>query len=180
MRQTVRKDHSEVQSNVLEGGFTLLEMVIAIVVLFIAIAGVFAAVGYAVNLNTGNSQRSQSLSVLQREIELMRNAKFTPAVVSPGALAVPTTINCADPDNGIRDITGGAKPIQLRYGADCSAYRVQTTVDDDPFTDGVQINPTLTAPQLKEIEIIVTPMGAKGLWETGRQTRMILRRVRSN
>jgi len=63
-----------------EAGFTLVETVIALVILLIAVLGVFGAFTYAIRFNTGNSARSQALSVLQREVESLRSAKFTPTI----------------------------------------------------------------------------------------------------
>src|SRR5215213_3879146 len=86
-----------------QSGFTFIEMIFALVILFIAVMGVFAAVTYATKYNHGNSQRSQALAVMQREVELLRSAKFTPTVVSNVTTPTPT---CATADNGSRDITG--------------------------------------------------------------------------
>lgn len=157
-----------------EGGFSLIEMVIALVILLIAVLGVFAAFAYATKLNRGNSQRSQAVSVFQREIELLRSAKFTPAITSNVTTATPT---CASPDDGQRDITGGVKPRQLRCGVDGTQYLVDVTVDDDPYTAGVQVN---AASNFKEITLLSTPVGPDGGWVVGNQVRIILRRVRSN
>ncbi len=46
-----------------ESGFTLIEMVIALVILFIVVMGVFSTFVYATKFNRGNSQRSQAVSV---------------------------------------------------------------------------------------------------------------------
>ena len=152
-------------------GFTLLEVVIALIILMVAVLGVFAACAYATKWNSGNSQRSQSLSVFQREVELLRSAKFTPAVVD-------NTINT--PDNGKRDITGGVKADRVVTAADGQTYLVHTEVDDDPFTAGIQVNVVPTAPTLKEISLTVTPQGADGKWITASKATIIMRRVRAN
>lgn len=156
-----------------ESGFSLVEMVIALLILLIAVMGVFAAFAYATKFNRGNSQRSQAVSVFQREVELLRSAKFTPAVVSSVTTATPT---CASPDDGQRDITGGVKAAQQRCGIDGTVYLVNTTVDDDPYAAGlVDVNAGL-----KEITLEVTPQGADGTWVTANRVRMVVRRVRAN
>lgn len=152
-------------------GFTLLEVVIAMVILMVAVLGVFAAFTYSTRYNTGNSQRSQALSVFQKEVELLRSAKFTPGIVD-------STINT--PDNGQRDITGGIKADRVVTSADGRTYLVHTEIDDDPFTAGVQVNPVPTAPTLKEITLTVTPQGADGNWVTASKATIIFRRVRAN
>src|SRR5215207_7616928 len=68
-----------------EGGFSLIEITIALVILMVVVMGVFAAFTYATVYNTGNNWRSQALSVLQDEVETLRAVKFNPppAVVAP-------------------------------------------------------------------------------------------------
>lgn len=168
-----------------QSGFTLIEMIIALVILFIAVLGVFAAVTYATKYNHGNSQRSHGLAVMQREIELLRSAKFTPTVVSNVTTPTPT---CATADNGSRDITGGAKAVQVRCGIDGTMYLVETTIDDNPAMDGMQVYPGPSpAALMKEITIQVTPVSPEGqtaageaTWVTGNPIFIVFRRVRAN
>jgi type II secretory pathway pseudopilin PulG len=152
-----------VSSNDRESGFSLIEAVIALVILTVAILGVFAAFTYAIRYNTGNNARSQALSVLQREIESLRSAKFTPSIVD----STPANL----------DLTGGVKPARTVSSGNGGIYIVETTVDDDPFTAGVQVNPAKT---MKEINIRVTPVGADGQWVTAYRTQAAFRRVRAN
>ena len=168
-----------------QGGFTFIEMIFALVILFIAVMGVFAAVTYATKYNHGNSQRSQALAVMQREVELLRSAKFTPTVVSNVTTPTPT---CATADNGSRDITGGTKAVQVRCGIDGTMYLVETTIDDDPALLGTQVYPGPTpAAVMKEITIRVTPVSPEGqtaagqaTWVTGNPIFVVFRRVRAN
>jgi type II secretory pathway pseudopilin PulG len=147
-----------------ERGFTLLEAVIALLVLMIAIMGVFAAFTYSIRYNTGNSKRSQALAVLQREVESLRSAKFTPSITD------------STPAN--MDLTGGTKAVRTVVSpGDNSSYLVSTVVDDDPFTAGVQVDATKT---LKEITVEVRPLSADGGWVTAYRTRAVFRRVRAN
>ncbi len=158
-------------------GFSLVETIIALLILMVATLGVFGVFAYATTINTGNSNRSQALAILQREVELMRSAKFTPTVISNATTA---TATCADVDDGARDLTGGAKASQTRCASDNTRYVVDTVIDDDPFTPNTpdpQINASTT---LKEITITVTPVGANGTWITAYRTRAVFRRVRSN
>lgn len=146
-----------------ERGFSLLETVIALLILMIAVLGVFGTFAYSTRLNTGNARRSQSLSVLQREIEFLRSAKFTPTITD----STPANI----------DLTGGVKTARTVIGADNASYRVETTVDDDPFTANVQVD---TTKSMKEITIQVTPLSVYGTWVTANRVRAVFRRVRSN
>lgn len=166
-------------------GFTLIEMIIALIILLIAVLGVFAAITYATKYNHGNSQRSQALAVMQREVELLRSAKFTPTVVSNVTTPTPT---CATADNGSRDITGGVKAVQLRCGIDGTMYLVETTIDDDPAVPDTQVYPGPSpAALIKEIRILVTPVSPEGqtrpgqaTWVTGNPVFVVIRRVRAN
>jgi len=162
-----------------DAGFSLVEVIIALLILMIATLGVFGVFAYATTLNTGNSNRSQALSILQREVELLRSAKFTPnpLLVSNTTTATPA---CATVDNGSRDITGGVKAAQLRCGSDGTAYLVETRIDDDPFTADAPDPQVNAATTFKEITLTVTPAGANGTWIIAYQTRAIFRRVRSN
>lgn len=145
-----------------ENGFSLVEVMIALVILLISILGVFAAFTYATTYNTGNSRRSQSLSVFQQEIELLRSAKFTPTIYNDPLL------------------TGGTKtPKVVTSQGDNNKYLVETIVDNDPVAPGIQTSGDNTT-TLKEITITVTPQGANGSWVLGYKTKVVLRRVRAN
>jgi Tfp pilus assembly protein PilV len=154
IRSDLRRIHND------ERGLSLVEVVVALLVLMVAVLGVFAAFTYSTIYNTGNSRRSQALSVLQAEVETLRSVKFNPP---------PAVIDAT--------LAGGVKADKTVVAADGSSYLVQTTVDDDPFTAGVQTDATKT---LKEITITVTPFGANGTWVTANATRTVFRRVRSN
>lgn len=147
-----------------EGGFSLVEVIIAMVILLVALLGVFLTFTYAVNYNAGNNTRSQALSILQQEVELMRSAKFTPTKTDQGPYP-------------IADLRGGVQTPRVITSADNNRFRVNVTVDDDPETSGVQIN---TATTLKEITIVVMPDSPTPGWQTAVPATVVLRRVRSN
>lgn len=156
-----------------ESGFSLIEVVIALLILFVAVLGVFAAFTYSTTYNTGNSRRSQALSVLQKEVELLRSAKFLPQPRGADSVTASPTA-----DDGRRDITGGAKPQREIRAADGTVHLVDIVVDDDPYVAGVQVDPLK---HLKEIRVTVTPRGsAANSWETGYRTTAVFRRARSN
>jgi prepilin-type N-terminal cleavage/methylation domain-containing protein len=146
-------------------GFTLIEMVIALIILFIACMGVFATFAYATKFNRGNSQRSQGLSVLQREVELLRSAKFTPTTVSDTTIHQHTGPACATAppaDSGSRDIRGGDKEVEYRCGIDNNVYAVYTSIDDDPTTPAIDTDSvSIYHPTMKQITIKVIPVGSE-------------------
>src|SRR5215203_1243747 len=79
-----------------ERGFSLVEVVIALVILMIVVMGVFAAFAYSTVYNTGNSWRSHALSMMQDEVENLRSLKFNPppAIIAPelaGGVKAPRT-----------------------------------------------------------------------------------------
>lgn len=143
-----------------ESGFSLIEVVIALVILLISVLGVFAAFSFATTYNGGNNRRSQALSLFQQEIELLRSAKFTSTIYNDPAL------------------TGGTKPSRTVTHQGYT-YLVDVTVDNDPFTPLVQSAGDNTT-TLKEITIAVTPQNVTGNWVTALQTKVVFRRVRAN
>jgi len=146
----------------IEGGFTLIEAMIAMVILTICLLSVVTIFTYAIRFNTGNNTRTQAIAVLQREVEQLRSAKFTPSA------------------NGTDEILkGGAKPLKIVDAADLSSYQVQIVVDNFPFNDGIPNNDESTT-TLKEITVTVTPQNVSAAWVTAVQTRAVFRRVRSN
>jgi prepilin-type N-terminal cleavage/methylation domain-containing protein len=142
-----------------ENGFSLIEVMIALVILLIAVVGVFTTFTYATIYNGGNSQRSQALSVSQQQIELLRSAKFTPTIMDSS-------------------LEGGIKPPVTVRAADGFRYLVEITVDDDPFTPG--FSPRDDTKTLKEITVIITPQSITGSWVVAYPTKAIVRRARAN
>lgn len=141
-----------------QAGFSLMEVIIAMVILMIALMGVFYTFTYAVSYNSGNSQRSQALAILQQEIEMMRSAKFTPVLID-------------------QVLIGGEKTPKLVTAIDGNIFLVQVVIDDDPFTSGIQIDNTKT---LKEITVTVTSESPATLWQTSIPSKIVFRRVRGH
>jgi Tfp pilus assembly protein PilV len=152
------KDYSLKDRNNGEAGFSLLEAVMSTIVLLVTLLGVSSVFTFSISRNTGNNRRSQALSVLQREVELIRSYKFTPTVTDS-------------------DLQAGAKAAKYSTSADGSSYRVEITVDDDPFTTGIQTESTKT---LKEVTVTVTPANMVDSWQTAVPTTLTIRRVRGN
>lgn len=153
-----------------EAGFSLVEVVIAMVIFLIALLGVFITFTYAVNYNAGNSSRAQALAVLQQEVELMRSAKFTPTHTDNFTPTVP--------DDGRRDITGGTKPSRTVTSADGKRFIVDVKVDNNPLTQVVDDESVSTT--FKEITVTVTLDSPTPGWQTAIPATVIVRRVRGN
>jgi type II secretory pathway pseudopilin PulG len=141
-----------------ENGFTLIEATAATAILLVVLLGAASVFTYSTIYNTGSNIRSQALSVLQREIETIRIAKFTPSVTD-------------------ETLTGGEKAPKYVTAADGTSFKVVNVVDDDPFTAGTQVDSTKT---LKEISITITPTNKVASWQTAVGTEVIIRRVRGN
>jgi type II secretory pathway pseudopilin PulG len=154
-----------------ESGSSLIEALIALVILMVVVMGVFAAFTYSTRLNGGNSRRSQALSVMQKEVELLRSAKFV-----IGATDSYTPVDCNDPRRNLTG-TGGVARTMTCQAVDGANYLIQTEIDDDPFTAGQQVDATQN---LKEIRVTVTQLAWVDRWEKGYVTRAVFRRVRSN
>jgi Tfp pilus assembly protein PilV len=141
-----------------EDGSSLVEVIVAITILLVALLGVFASLTYAINYNSGNNARSQALAVLQQEIEQMRSKKFTPSLTDS-------------------ELTGGVKTDKTVVTSDGNKFKVSVTIDDDPFTTGVQTDITKT---IKEITVAVALDRPTPGWQTAVPATVILRRTRSN
>ncbi len=143
-----------------EKGFSLIEVTIALVVLLVALLGVFITFTYALNYNAGNNVRAQALAVLRQQTELLRSAKFTPGITDASLI-------------------GGTKPVQVVTSADGNQFRVAIAVDNDLVTSGIQsTNETTTT--IKEIIVSVTPQQVTSGWQAAIQATATLRRVRAN
>ena len=172
------------------GGFTLVECVIALLIIMIALLGVFSVFTYAITYNAGNKARAQALAILQQEVERYRAAKFN---------GVPETDNFTpgDPDDGRRDITGGRKADRTVTAPSGMAFTVRVSVDNAPFVANTPDPPNLDIPQneayqcsspqgdpvdctLKEITIEVRLAAPNPGWQTAIPVRTVLRRVRGN
>lgn len=139
-------------------GFSLVEAMIAMVILLIALLGVFITFTYAVSYNAGNNSRSQALAVLQQKTEQLRSAKFTPTITDS-------------------ILQGGKKAQETVSAADGNQFLIDVTVDDDPFTANTQINNNTT---FKEIAITVNLASPTPGWQTSVPINVTLRRVRAN
>ncbi|MDQ6788868.1 MAG: prepilin-type N-terminal cleavage/methylation domain-containing protein [Acidobacteriota bacterium] len=143
-----------------ETGFSLVEVTIAMVILMVALLGIFATFTYAINYNAGNNSRAQALAVLQQQVEQMRSAKFTPEITDAS-------------------LTGGTKARQIVTSGDGGSYRVDISVDNDLATSGIQSTNESTT-TLKEVTVTVALDSPTPGWQTSIPATVILRRVRAN
>jgi prepilin-type N-terminal cleavage/methylation domain-containing protein len=154
-----------------EAGFSLIEVVIAMVIILVALLGVFVTFTYAISYNAGNNSRAQAVAILQREVELLRSAKFTPSVRD--------SVTSGTPDNGSRDITGGVKTARNTTSADGNRFIVETKIDNDPSTEAIDSGNEDTT-TIKQITVSVKLANPTPGWQTSVPITVVLRRVRSN
>jgi prepilin-type N-terminal cleavage/methylation domain-containing protein len=171
MKQSEEKSSPQAMAKKSERGFTLIEVSMALMILLVALLGIFATITYAVNYNAGNNSRAQALSVLQREIELYRSAKFTPEITDN------YTPSSSTDDK--RDLTGGTKTTRIITAADGGRYKVDIKVDNDIATSGIQATGESTT-TLKEISITVALDNPTPGWQSSVPTTVVLRRTRAN
>jgi len=160
-RTTNKNNSPAAERKSAESGFSLIEVIIALVIFLVVILGIFAAFTYATKYNSGNSKRSHALSVLQERVELLRSLKFTPTIYNDARL------------------TGGTKTPETVTASDELTYKIETVVDNNPAMTGIQSTNDSTT-TLKEITVTVTMQAVNGSWETAFPTKVVMRRVRAN
>lgn len=173
-----------------ESGFTLIEVMFALVIIMIAMLGVLTVFTYAIQYNAGNKTRSEALTILQQEVERYRAAKFN-------AGSPPDNFTPGTPDDGRRDITGGRKATRNVTTATGNIYTVEVSVDNDPTVANTPDPPNLDIPQnesatcsspqgttipcaIKEITIRVKLAAPSPGWQTAVPAMVVLERVRGN
>ncbi|HEY6232734.1 MAG TPA: prepilin-type N-terminal cleavage/methylation domain-containing protein [Pyrinomonadaceae bacterium] len=133
LRGCIRPD-GDGKQNAEDGGFTLLEAVIAMLLMTVIALGSASLFSYSIYNNSGASDRATSIAIAQEALELLRSAQFN-ATTTDATLAGGTTSQ-----TGI--IRGGR------------VFDLTKTIDDDPATAGVQ---TSAASNFKSITVTVVP-----------------------
>ena len=160
LKNRCAKEFTRKKGNKNEAGFSLIEVVSSMVILLIVLLGVFITFTYSINYNAGNSSRSQALSVLQREVEIMRSKKFTPDFTDP-------------------DLYGGVKPDRSRVYLDGNKFIISSSIDNNPSTPAIDADESVK-PSIKQIKITVALDRPTPGWQTAIPASVILQRVRGN
>ena len=148
-----------------EAGFTLIETLVAAMIMIILCVGVFTVVDQAIKLNTGNNIRSQAQTVLQKEAEFYRALKYVPVGQDP-------LLNAHE-----AELTSDS-PVA---SADGTLFDVFVTIDNDPYADLIQTDiPPEDQCQFKEItiEAKLTNPPPQGGWLSNLRTKVVFQRVR--
>jgi prepilin-type N-terminal cleavage/methylation domain-containing protein len=137
-----------------ERGFTLIEIVIAMVVMMVVCLGVASLFSYAAYYVSGGNDRAQALSIAQQTMESLRHRKFSTTFTDPYLMANSSGLNAF------------ANPTIVTRGADTAlaaptgrSYKVELIVTDVPPSIG-------TVSTLKNITVRVTPLGGGMKWAT--------------
>jgi Tfp pilus assembly protein PilV len=82
---------------VTEGGFTLIETSIAMVIMMVAALGVVSLFTYAIGYNSGGNDRAVAISVAQQQLEQLRSVSFTDSLLNTtsasGTVITPDTVS---------------------------------------------------------------------------------------
>ena len=141
-------------------GFTLVEVLIAAMIMIILAVGVLSVFSFATKINAGNNLRAQALTVLQKEVEYYRSLKYVPdPVLSDDALNAGTY----------------ARP--QRTSEDGTKFNLSVVITN---VSGVSGNLSDNTSTLKEIKVIATAVNAQQGWLNNLHTDVTILRVRSN
>jgi len=149
------------KKHVTAAGFSLVEVIIAGIVMIILCIGTMTVFTHAVKINRGNNLRSQAQTVLQQEAEFYRSLKFIP-------IGSDTQLNGGTYDN-----------VRTRTTPDGRAFYVSVTIDNDPYAAGLQTGSESNC-KFKEIKITTVPVAPESGWLSDLNTTITLQRVRTN
>jgi len=140
----------------------LIEATVALVIILVALLGVFISITYAISYNAGNKNRTKTLAVLQEQVERLRSAKFTPTQT----------------DFPLRGTSSSG--ITQTITRDNMFYNITTIVDNDPSTTAIESETDKPDTSIKEIKITAVMADPSPGWQTAVPATVVLRRVRAN
>lgn len=126
-----------------EIGFTLLEAIIALLLMLIVALGSASLFSFSVYNNSGGSDRATSLAIAQQALEGLRSARFNLTTTDPGLV--------------------GGTTIQTVV-VEGRTFRMTRAIDDRPSTPGVDVHATTN---LKGITVTVVPQSITRGWASG-------------
>jgi type II secretory pathway pseudopilin PulG len=140
-------------------GFTLIEVMVAAMLMIILAVGLLSVTSHVVKLNRGNNIRIQAQSALQAEAEYYRSLRFVP-------VGSDTAVNA------------GTYTRPNRVTADNSNFAISVVIINKNLVNGSTSNDATAT--LKEITIAATPAVAQTGWLANLNTNMTIQRVRAN
>lgn len=159
MAKASARPHTRERSRRQEGGFTLMETTIALVLLLVVGLGAASLFSYSIYNNSAGSDRATALAVAQQAMEQLRTADFKISTTDASLNAGTYT------QNGV-----------IRDGR---RFTVVKIIDDNPATPAVDVNPSTS---LKGITVRVTANSVGRGWASGAFATMTLvtQRTRSD
>jgi Tfp pilus assembly protein PilV len=125
-------------------GFTLLEAVIALLIMLIVALGSASLFSFSIYNNSGGTDRATSLAVAQQALERLRSAQFNS-----------TTTDA---------VLNGGTTVQAGIVRDGRQFSLTVAVDDNPSTTTIDVN---AATNLKGITVTVVPQSIGRGWAFG-------------
>ena len=126
-----------------ESGFTLLEAIIALLLMLIVALGSASLFSFSIYNNSGGSDRATSLAIAQQALESLRSAQFN-ATTTDASLAGATTVETV--------------------AVEGRTFRLTTAIDDVPATTVPDVDPNTN---LKGITVTVVPLSIARGWAFG-------------
>jgi len=136
LRTSRRASGAKLKRAEAERGFTLIETVIALLIMMIVVLGIGSVFAFAVLNNSNGTDRAQTLAVAQQRLETLRNLQFSETVTD-------------------KDLTVGPHTLTVKRGQgdeEGRQYKIDWEIVDNP-------NKTL-----KTITVKVTPITAGPAW----------------
>jgi prepilin-type N-terminal cleavage/methylation domain-containing protein len=146
----------EKHSGAEQSGFTLLEAVIALLIMLIVALGSVSLFSFSIYNNSGGTDRATSLAVAQQALERLRSAQFN-STTTDAVLNAGTT-------------------VQAGIVRDGRQFTLTVAVDDNPATLAIDVN---AATNLKGITVTVVPQSIGRGWAFGAGGTIILVTQRS-
>jgi len=96
-----------------QGGFTLIETTIAMMVMMVAGLGVVSLFTYSISYNSGGNDRAVAISIAQQHIEQLRSVQFTDSLLNVTAATVlsPDTLSNGRTYRVTRTVTGSNNDV---------------------------------------------------------------------
>ena len=127
-----------------ESGFSILEAVIALVLMLVVALGAVSLFSYSVYNNSGGTDRATSLAIAQQRLEMLRSAQFNSVATDP--------------------ILNAGPPVTSTIVLDGRAFSRTVAIDDNPATQAIDVN---VATNLKGITVTVVPRAIGQGWAFG-------------
>lgn len=131
------------QSDRPQGGFSLLEATIALLLMLIVALGSASLFSFSIHNNSGGSDRATGLAIAQQALEVARSAQFNS-----------TTTDAS--------LNGGS--TEQDVVRDERTFTVTRVIDDNPATAGTEVDANTN---LKRITITVVPRSLGSGWAFG-------------